>query len=182
MNWIEIVSLMASFASLMAFFLFLWFSLALWRKKRELKKRIVSLEGNDVGLSSRPIAMVIGAGKDLIATVDVFLKDHGWEDVPVIAWKSGSKWLEPEDYPDAMMNINELKDQAMKAGATEVLLFYGGPVDLAIYVGARLQNWVPVRVYQLQGKTGEDIYRYIITLEKDAAGMETLTEQLVKKL
>ena len=56
-----------------------------------------------------------------------------------------------------MLNINELKDQAMKAGATEVLLFYGGPVDLAIYVGARLQNWVPVKVFQLQGKEGEDL-------------------------
>ena len=41
-----------------------------------------------------------------------------------------------------MVNINELKDRAMKAGATEVLLFYGCPVDLAIYVGAGLQNWV----------------------------------------
>jgi hypothetical protein len=53
---------------------------------------------------------------------------------------------------------------------------------LAIYVGARLQNWVPVKLFQLQGKTGADIYRCIITLEKDAAGMENLAEQLVKKL
>jgi len=182
MTWIEIVSLMASFASLAAFFLFLWFSFALWWQKRDLKSKVVSLEGKEVGLSDRPIAMVIGAGKDLIATVDVFLKNQGWEDIPVIAWKSGSKWLEPEDYPDAMVNINELKDQAMKAGATEVLLFYGGPIDLAIYVGTRLQNWVPVRVYQLQGKTGEDVYRCIITLQKDSAGMEKLAEQLAQKL
>lgn len=31
-----------------------------------------------------------------------------------------------------MIDINELKDQAIKAGAAEILLFYGGPVDLAI--------------------------------------------------
>lgn len=70
----------------------------------------------------------------------------------------------------------------MKAGATEVLLFYGGPVDLAIYVGARLQNWVPVKVFELQGKEGKDLYMCTITLEKDAAGMESMAEQLVKKL
>lgn len=182
MNWIEIISLMASLSSLAAFFLFLWFSIVLWRQKRELKKRIVALDGSEVGLSKKPIAMVIGAGKDIIANVDIFLKEHGWEDIPVIAWKSGSKWLGTKDYPVAMLSINELKDQAMKAGATEVLLFYAGPVDLAIYVGARLQNWVPVKVFQFPGKEGEDIYRYIFTLEKDAAGMEDLEEQLVKKL
>ena len=182
MNWIEKVSLAASFASLAAFLLFLYFSMALWLKKRELSKRIVSLEGSEVGLSKQPIAMVIGAGKDMIATVEVFLNEMGWGDVPVIAWKSGSKWLGPEDYREAMININELKDQAMKAGATEILLFYGGPVDLAIYVGARLQNWVPVRIFQLQGKEGEHLYRCTIILEKDAAGMEKMAEQLVKKL
>ncbi len=182
MNWIEIISLLASFASLAAFMLFLYFSLALWMQKRKLSKRIISQERSDAGLSKRPVAMVIGAGKDMIATVDVFLKEHGWGDVPVIAWKSGSKWLEPKDYNEAIVNINELKDQAMKAGATEVLLFYGGPVDLAIYLGARLQNWVPVKVFQLQGKDGEELYRCTIVLEKDAAGMEKLAEQLAEKL
>ncbi len=182
MNWIEIVSLMASFASLMAFFLFLWFSLALWRQKRELKRRIVSMDGNEVGLSKRPIAIVIGIGKDLNASVNGYLKDHGWGDVPVISWKSKGGWLEPKDYPEAIVNINELKNHAMKLGATEVLLFYGGPLDLGIYIGARLQNWVPVKVFQHAGKTGEEMYLHSITLEKDAAGMEALTEQLAKKL
>jgi hypothetical protein len=40
MNWIEIVSLLASFASIAAFLLFIYFSLTLWLKKRELSKRI----------------------------------------------------------------------------------------------------------------------------------------------
>ena len=182
MNWIEIVSLLASFESIAAFMVFLYFSLGLWLKKRELSKRIISLKGSEVGLSKQPLAMVIGAGKDMIATVEVFLNEMGWRDVPVIAWKSGSKWLEPKDYREAMVNINELKDQAMKAGATEILLFYGGPIDLAIYVGARLQNWVPVRIFQLQGKEGEHLYKCTITLEKDAAGMEKMAEQLVEKL
>lgn len=182
MNWIEIVSLMASFASLIAFCLFLWFSLGLWKQKRELTRRICSLDGNEVGLSKRPIAIVIGIGKDLNAAVNAYLKDHDWVDVPVISWKSGSGWLETKDYPEAMININELKNQAMKIGATEVLLFYGGPLDLAIYLGSRLQNWVPVRVFQLAGKKGEEIYLHNITLEKAAAGMEHITEQLAKKL
>ena len=45
MNWIEIVSLMASFASLTAFSLFLYFSLTLRRQKKELARTIVSLGG-----------------------------------------------------------------------------------------------------------------------------------------
>jgi len=182
MNWIEIVSLMASFASLAAFSLFLWFSFALWRQKRELKRRFVCMDGKEVGLSKHPIAIVIGVGKDLNASAANYLNDHGWGDVPVISWKSSGGWLEPKDYPNAMININALKDQAMKVGATEVLLFYAGPLDLAIYIGTRLQNWVPVRVFQHTGKAGQEIYLQNITLEKDAAGMETLTEQLVKKL
>ncbi len=40
----------------------------------------------------------------------------------------------------------------MKAGATEIFLFYGGSIDLAIYVGARLQNWVPVRIFEFKDK------------------------------
>jgi hypothetical protein len=89
MNWIEIISLLASFASIAAFMLFMYFSLALWLKKRELPKRIISLKGSEIGLSKRPVAMVIGAGKDMIATVEVFLNENGWGDVAVIAWKSG---------------------------------------------------------------------------------------------
>jgi hypothetical protein len=73
MNWIEIISLLASFASITAFLLFLYFSLVLWLKKRELSKRIISLKGSEAGLSKWPVAMVIGAGKDMIATVEVFL-------------------------------------------------------------------------------------------------------------
>ena len=181
MNWIEIVSLMASFASLTAFFLYLLFRMELWWQKRELKRRIVSIDGNEVGLSKNPIAIIIGVNKDLKASATNYLKDHGWGDVPVISWKSDG-WLKPKDYLEAMININKLKDQAMKVGASEVLLFYAGPLDLAIYIGTRLQNWVPVRVFQHAGKAGQEIYLQNITLEKDAARMETLTEQLVKKL
>ena len=65
-----------------------------------------------------------------------------------------------------MIDINELKDQAIKAGAAEILLFYGGPVDLAIYAGPRRQNLVPVKLFQLQGKEGEDLNLCKVTQEK----------------
>jgi len=178
MNWIEIVSLMASFASLAAFLLFLYFSLTLRMQKRELARRIVSLEGTEVGLSKHPIAMAIGIGKDLEATVSNYLKDHDWGDVPLFIWKSGGDWLELKDYPEVMIKINEFKDLAMKEGVTEVLLFYAGPIDLAIYLGTRLQNWVPVKVFNFEKGT----YRHNLTLEKESAGMGPLTEQLAEKL
>ena len=177
MNWIEIVSLMASFASLTAFSLFLYFSLTLRRQKKELARTIVSLGGKEVGLSKRPLAMAIGIGKDLEASVGNYLKDQDW-DVQLISWKSGDTWLKPKDYPEVMVKINGLKDLAMKSGVTEVLLFYAGPIDLAIYIGTRLQNWVPVKVFNFEKGT----YRHSLTLEKESAGMGALTEQLVKKL
>jgi len=178
MNWIEIVSLMASFASLTAFFLFLYFSLTLRWQKRELARTMVSLEGKDVGLSKRPFAMAIGIGKDIEATVSNYLKDQDWGEVPLLSWKSEVTWLEPKNYLEVMVKINELKDLAMKGGATEVLLFYAGPIDLAIFIGTRFQNWVPVKVFNFEKGT----YRHNLTLEKGSAGMGALTEQLVKKL
>jgi hypothetical protein len=181
MNWIEGVSLVASFASISAFALFLWFSFDLWRQKNELKKRIICLEGKEVGLSRKPIAIIVDIGKNLNASVIDYLRDHNWENVPIISWRSGSHWLEPKDYAEAITNINELKDQAMKLGVTEVLLFYAGPIDLAAYIGARFQNWVPVRVFQHSGKTIGEVYLHNVTLEKDSSGMEDLKEQLVKK-
>jgi hypothetical protein len=39
-----------------------------------------------------------------------------------------------------------------------------------------------VRIFQLQGKEGEHLYRCTITLEKDSAGMEKMAEQFAKKL
>lgn len=54
MNWMELVSLLARFALITAFLLFLFFSPALrLKKKRQLSKRIVSLLGGEVGLSER---------------------------------------------------------------------------------------------------------------------------------
>jgi len=62
------------------------------------------------------------------------------------------------------------------------LLFYGGPVGLAIYVGARLQNLVPVRIsasrkgkrtsQHMQNHPGEGCRR----------NGERMVKQLVKKL
>ena len=105
--------------------------------------------GKEVGLSKRPLAIAIGIGKDLEASVGNYLKDQDW-DVQLISWKSGDTWLEPKDYPEVMVKINGLKDLAMKSGVTEVLLFYAGPIDLAIYIGTRLQNWVPVKVFNFE--------------------------------
>ena len=62
MNWIEIISLVASIASISAFLLFLYFGLALWLKKRELSKRIVSLEGS-------PLVLGINEGAEVLKEI-----------------------------------------------------------------------------------------------------------------
>lgn len=62
MNWIEIMSLVASIASILAFLLFLYFSLALRLKKRELSKRILSLEGS-------PLVLGINEGAEVLKEI-----------------------------------------------------------------------------------------------------------------
>jgi hypothetical protein len=109
--------------------------------------------------------------------VENFLKDNGWESVSILPWMSGH-WLEAQDYPQAMIEIKKLKNKALQLGASEVLLFYAGPVDLASYVGALCQNWVPVKVFALSKGT----FHHNITLEKSSAGLGNLADHLTEAI
>jgi hypothetical protein len=51
----------------------------------------------------------------------------------------------------------------MAGGIRKVHLFYGGPLPVAAALGAITDNWVPVRWYAHNKKTGK--YEYTFTLD-----------------
>jgi hypothetical protein len=64
-------------------------------------------------------------------------------------------------------------------GVSEVLLFYAGPIDLAIFIGASFSDWVPVRVNSF---SDAGTYEQRITLGRGPARLGTLTDELIKEL
>lgn len=152
-----------------------WVVFTSWKDRRELKKKLLSLEKCE-NLSKRPVAIVIGIGKDPSESVKSFLADNKW-DIPLISWVSEG-FLKSGDYPGAMANINALRKQALKMGVSEVLLFYAGPVDLSMFIGASFDNWVPVKVFAFANGT----YEQRFTLEREAARMENVSEKIRREV
>ena len=62
--------------------------------------------------------------------------------------------------------LQEIKQELTDLGVTEVHLFFRGPVTLAMGIGSLLDNWVPVKVYELNKSTGT--YEFDFTLGKGA--------------
>ena len=53
--------------------------------------------------------------------------------------------------------------EGAQTGATEVHLFYKGPVTMAMAIGAVTDNWVPIKVYEYT----QGAYRLNLVLEKE---------------
>jgi len=156
------------------FALFIWAAAVMIRERRKLHKKLLSLETSE-GLSRRPVAIAIGIGKDPTDSARHFLADHGWSKIPVISWNAEG-FLKPEAYPEAMAKINDLRKQALKLGVSEVLLFYAGPVDLGMFIGASFDNWVPVKIFAFSNGT----YEHRLTLEREASRMNPLVDEMAR--
>lgn len=154
----------------------LWAASSLFIAKRKWQKKIIAMKSHENGLSKRPVAICIGIGKSPCASVKAFLAEKKW-DIPILSWVTEG-FLKPEDYPGAMQKINNLRKQALDLGVSEALLFYAGPVDLAMFIGASFDNWVPVKVYAFANGT----YELHLVLEREAARSSSLGEDLVKEI
>jgi len=153
----------------------LWAASSLYFAKRKWQKKISAMKGQENGLSKRPVAICIGIGKSPCASVKAFMEEKGW-DFPILSWvKEG--FLHPEDYPSAMAKINDLRKQALDLGASEVQLFYAGPVDIGMFIGASFDNWVPVKVYAFNGT-----YELRLVLEREAARSSSLSDDLAEEI
>ncbi len=154
----------------------LWAASSLYVAKRKWQKKISAMNSQKDGLSKRPVAICIGIGKSPCASAKAFMEEKKW-DIPILSWVTEG-FLKPEDYPNAMVKINNLRKQALDLGVSEALLFYAGPVDLAMFIGASFDNWVPVKVYAFANGT----YELHLVLEREAARSSSLSDDLAKEI
>lgn len=178
MDGMQILSLVSIAEQQITFFAVAVAAIYLWHDKRTLKRKVLSLEGSNDS-SKRPIAIVIGIGNDPLAQVEDFLKDQKIGYIKIIKYIF-KDYLQPRDYWDAMAKINKLKDDAQELAATKILLFYAGPVELAVHTGTSFGNWVPIELYAFARDKGT--YEHKATLTRETARTATLADQITRKL
>lgn len=178
MDGLDILSLISITEQQISFFAMAIAAILLWRERRKLRKTMLSLEGLNAA-SKPPIVIVIGIGFNPLADVENYLKCHNIKYIKIIKYIFPSV-IQPKDYFNTMIEINKLKDEAQKLGVHEVLLFYGGLVDLAIHTGASFCNWVPIKVFAFDKNKGTYEYRFTMTTE--TTRMDSLTDQMIRKI
>ncbi len=94
---------------------------------------------------ARPIALAIGLGGSIQGAVMKYLYDNDLR-IPVTEY-SVEGYIPDTEFDKIIGEFNAIKTQISEQGATEVHLFYRGPVTLAMALGAILSNWVPLKVY-----------------------------------
>jgi len=67
-----------------------------------------------------------------------------------------------EQFDQVLQEFRKVKNELTNEGATEVHLFYKGPVTLAMALGALFSDWVPIKVYAFV----DGVYRLQITLDR----------------
>lgn len=179
MDYYYAFSMLANIAAIISFCVLIWVTVQVYLSKKRIEKRMILLEKSDMGgLSRRPAAIVIGIGKNPLTSAKKFMDDCGWTDIPIIDWISEG-FLQAKDYSKAMDKINDLRKQALELGVSEVLLFYAGPLDLAMHIGASFSDWVPIKVYAF---TDTGTYEQRITLRRETAKSLTMGDELGREL
>jgi hypothetical protein len=131
---------------------------SLWLARRELTRY---LKARKAATSGRPWALIIGLGSDIAGQVEAYLADQKL-DLPTRTY-TRKGYVSSDDLLSILKDLLKIKDDLTQAGATEVHLFYKGPVTMAMAVGAVTDNWVPIKVYEYtQGE-----YRLSCVLEKE---------------
>lgn len=129
-----------------------------WRARRELRNYLNQLTGT---ISARPIALVVGLGDDISGSVQQYLQDEKLQ-MPLEVYTH--KGLVPRDqFYRVLTDPLKIKSKLTQAGVTEVHLFYRGPVTLAMAIGAIMDNWVPVKVYEYSAGN----YKMDLVLQKE---------------
>lgn len=150
----------ADVVGIISFIPFVFATLFLLGKALRYKKIIKTLKQNR---GENPVAIAIGvSGQDIQGQVKAFLIRQKNE-MPIRAYvKEGG--ITPENLQGVLQEIWKIKKDLTDEGVNEVHLFFAGPVSLGIAIGAMLDNWVPVKVYQKNITTGD--YEFWTLLHK----------------
>jgi hypothetical protein len=110
------------------------------------------VKGREQATGGKPWAVAIGINGDISGQVRPFLDENGLADIKIENYVH--KGFVPTDkFYDVLRDMIKLKQKLTTAGATDILLFYKGPVSLAMGIGAIFDNWVPVKIYEYSAGT-----------------------------
>jgi hypothetical protein len=147
-------------ANLIQIFSFLFTLLVLWRTRRRMKRIIHRTLASDV--RRKPLALAIGINGSIEGQVRAYLQNEHINMEVVAISRQG--FIPNHKYYEVLNELDKVKQELTDRGVSEVHLFYKGPVTLAMGIGALLDNWVPVRTYELDKQSGE--YRPDLILGK----------------
>jgi hypothetical protein len=135
-----------------------------WLRYRRLR-RLKELEP-----SEGAIALAVGIGVSVTEDARHYLERAFGTDpddtlkVPLVLTYDRPGYFSRDKLIDIMREIrDEIRKLMTIGGVREVHLFYGGPIGVAAALGAIVDNWVPVKWYAHNKKTGE--YEYLFTLD-----------------
>lgn len=117
----------------------------LFLRARSQYRRYV--KSREQGIGERPWALAIGINGDIIGQVRPYLDGNGLSDVQIENYPIEG-FLPADQYYNVLRDISKIKERLTTAGVTDVLVFYKGPVSLAMGIGSILDNWVPVKIYE----------------------------------
>ena len=130
-----------------------------WRNSRRYAKLV--REGTKTTGHPRPVALAIGLGADIAGPVTAYLEEQE-RSMPLQNY-CVEGFVPADRFPRTLRELHDIKRRITAMGATEVHLFYRGPVTFSSALGAVLDNWVPVTVYAYEHGT----YRPDFVLDKE---------------
>jgi SMODS-associated and fused to various effectors sensor domain len=139
----EILGWLANLIQIGTFVFTIW---VLWRTRQRLQRLLQGVQSQTAG---KPVALAIGIGGDIEGAVRQYLEQNQ-QTLPVRAY-SRDGLVQKERFYLILRDLLRIKQELTEQGATEIHLFYKGPVTLALGVGAIFDNWLPIQTYDFGG-------------------------------
>jgi hypothetical protein len=135
----------------------------LWLRERARYQRLRRLIG--FRPAEGAVAVIIGIGVPSVkADAEKFIREQFETPLPIVLLYDRRGFFSREQLLDIIYEVRDkIRELMVAGGIREVHLFYGGPLVVAAALGAIADNWVPVRWYNHNKKTGQ--YEYTFTLD-----------------
>lgn len=148
--WIGLV------ADIIGLGVFIYAAFRLWRTREQYRHYIEQMENRTGG---RPCALIVDVmGSNITKGVQFYLEEEGLGHIPAKTCLHES--VTKENFQQILKEVREMVHSFVDLGASEVHLFYRGPVTLAAGIGAVVSNMFPTHLYSYEGGT---YVRYAVT-------------------
>jgi hypothetical protein len=164
MTWEGVFFVLANISAVVGLITAGWAGYTGWRFRRERKKIKERLDALAHESKGQPVAIAVGLGKkigDIRMPVKQYLENEGIQVAEIFSIAHTQQITEHKAY-EVVRELLEIKQQANQLGPTQIHFFYGGPIPLAVALGAVLDNWVPTILYHFD----EGSYHPMMRLDK----------------